>query len=156
MNTRKTKRKAEKREVAQLNIQLVRALADYDNLRKRSEMEREVWMKFSSERILTKFLPTLDMFESAQKHLKDGGLAIALTEFRKILQEEGLEEVKPEPEDIFDHRVHEVVESIEGAKEKKGQIAETVLSGWRFKDGPVIRFAKVKVFGDKTQKKGCL
>ena len=133
----------------QIQAQLVRALADYDNLRKRSEMEREVWLKFSSERILTKLLPVLDMFESAQNHLKDSGLAIDLTEFRKILEEEGLVEIKPKPEDVFDHDVHEVVESIEGAKEKKGKVAETVLSGWRFVGGPVIRFAKVKVFGGK-------
>lgn len=126
----------------QIQAQLVRALADYDNLRKRSETEKEIWLEFSSERIITKLLPILDMLESAQGHLKDSGLAIGLTEFRKILQEEGLEEIKPKPGDAFDHKVHEVVESIEGAKEKKGQIAETVLSGWRFIDGPVIRFAK--------------
>ena len=133
----------------QIQAQLVRALADYDNLRKRSEAEREIWSKFSSERILTKLLPVSDMFESAQNHLKDNGLAIALVEFRKILQEEDLEEINPKPGDVFDHKVHEVVESIEGTKEKKGQIAETVLSGWKFVNGPVIRFAKVKVFGDK-------
>ena len=127
----------------QIQAQLARALADYDNLRKRGEAEKEIWVKFSSERILTKLLPILDMLESAQGHLKDSGLAIGLTEFRKILQEEGLEEIKPKPGDAFDHKVHEVVESIEGAKEKKGQIAETVLSGWRFVDGPVIRFAKI-------------
>ena len=127
----------------QIQMQLVRALADYDNLRKRGEEEKEIWLKFSTERVLTKLLPILDMLESAQDHLKDGGLAIGLTEFRKILQEEGLEEIKPKPGDAFDHKVHEVVESIEGAKEKKGQIAETVLSGWRFVDGPVIRFAKI-------------
>lgn len=133
----------------QIQAQLARALADYDNLRKRGEAEKEIWVKFSSERILTKLLPILDMLESAQGHLKDSGLAIGLGEFRKILKEEGLEEIKPEPKDAFDHRIHEVVESIESTKEKKGQIAETVLSGWRFTNGPVIRFAEVKVFGDK-------
>lgn len=127
----------------QIQMQLVRALADYDNLRKRGEVEKEIWLKFSTERVLTKLLPILDMLESAQGHLKDSGLAIGLTEFRKIIEEEGLEEIKPKPGDAFDHKVHEVVESIEGAKEKKGQIAETVLSGWRFVGGPVIRFAKV-------------
>lgn len=133
----------------QKQARLARALADYDNLRKRSEAEKEIWVKFSSERILNKLLPILDMLESAQGHLKDNGLAISLGEFRKILQEEGLEEINPKPKDAFDHKIHEVVESIEGGKDKKGQIAETVLSGWRFAGGPIIRFAKVKVFGDK-------
>lgn len=130
----------------QIQAQLARALADYDNLRKRGEAEKEIWVKFSSERILAKLLPILDMLESAQGHLKDSGLAISLGEFRKILEEEGLEEIKPKLKDAFDHRIHEVVESIEGGKDKKGQIAETVLSGWRFANGgPVIRYAKVKV-----------
>lgn len=129
----------------QIQAQLARALADYDNLRKRGEAEKEIWVKFSSERILTKLLPVLDMLESAQGHLKDSGLAISLGEFRKILQEERLEEIKPKPKDAFDHKIHEVVESIEGGKDRSGKIAETVLSGWKFAGGPVIRYAKVKV-----------
>jgi len=133
--------------VGELKNQLARALADYDNIRKRTEVEREVWEKYTSGKLLVRFLPVLDNLESAQIHLKDGGLAIAIEEFKKVLREEGLEEIKPESGENFDTKIHEAVESISGGK--KGQVAEVVTVGWRYCNGPVLRFAKIKVFGGK-------
>ncbi|OGM27675.1 nucleotide exchange factor GrpE [Candidatus Woesebacteria bacterium RIFCSPHIGHO2_01_FULL_39_28] len=133
-----------------LKDQLARALADYDNLRKRSEKEKEVWIKFSAEAILVKLLTIFDILESVQKHLKDQGLAIAIIELRKIFEEEGLEEI--DTKGNFDENKHEVVETIEGRE--KGKITEVVLTGWKFKDETdlsagrqVVRHAKVKVIG---------
>lgn len=147
-----TKRKREKSDgIEELKNQLARALADYDNLRKRVESERELWIKFSGERILTKLLPVLDILESAQVHLKDQGLAIALGEFKKVFKDEGVEEIKPSVGDSFDHSVHEVVEAVSGGK--RGTIAELVQVGWRFKEGKVIRAAKVKVYDKESDKK---
>lgn len=133
-----------KSETEQFKNQLVRALADYDNLRKRTEAEREIWAKFSAEKVLTKLLPTLDVLESAQKHLKDQGLALAISEFKKVLSQEGLIEIRPAKNDNFDPKVEEAVESVSGGK--KGKISETVLPGWKFEDGKVVRPAKVKVY----------
>ena len=127
-----------------LKDQLARALADYDNLRKRVEIEKDFWLKFSAERVIIKLLPILDSLESALGHLKDRGLAIGIGEFKKVFYEEGLEEISPQKGDLFDPNVHEVLELVGNGK--KGQVAETVLSGWRFKNGPVVRVAKVKVF----------
>jgi len=131
----------------QINIlrnQLARALADYDNLRKRTETEKEILGKTASFKIVLRLLPILDMLEDAQKHLADQGLAIALGEFKKILAEENLEEITVQPEDIFDEQLHEAVEMVDGGSE--GMIADMVLSGWKYKDGPVIRHTKVKVY----------
>ena len=131
-------------EVGVLKNQLARALADYDNLRKRTEDERQLWVKFSAERVLIKLIPVLDMLASAQEHLKDSGLAIAVGEFKKVLSEEGIEEIVPRKGDPFNPQLHEALESVGGGK--KGQIAELVLTGWRFTDGKIIRPAKVKVY----------
>ena len=146
---RKTIKKSEESEV--LRNQLARALADYDNLRKRVEEEREIWIKFSSERVIIKLLPILDAFEAAQAHLGDQGLAIAVSEFKKALSEEGIEEIRPKIGDTFDAKLHEAVDIVSppaGGKDK-GKIAELVLTGWKFGDGKIIRFARTKVFGDK-------
>lgn len=153
----KSHRKSKKEEVEaqaevveELKNQLARALADYDNLRKRTEGEREVWIKFASQNILAKLLPVLDTLEVAQKHLNDQGLAIAVSQFKNVLKEEGLEEVRPESGEKFDHNLHEAVESVKGGKH--GDVAETILAGWKFTDGPVVRIAKVKVYGEKSGK----
>ena len=130
-----------------LKTQLARALADYDNLRKRTEGEREFLVKFAGQRILEKLLPILDIIESAQKQLSDKGLALAISEFKRTLLEEGLEEIGPSQGDKFDPGLHEAIESLPGGKH--GTVAESVLSGWRFTDGVIIRVAKVKVFGGK-------
>ena len=142
-------------EIEKFRGQLERALADYDNLRKRTEVEKEVWLKFAAQRVLIKLLPIFDMFEFALEHLKDQGLAIAVGEFRKALNEEGLAEITPKVGDKFDHEKHEVVESVNppGGGGEQGTIADILLTGWRFTDGPVVRYAKVKVYGEPIEKK---
>jgi molecular chaperone GrpE len=142
-------------EVVLLKNQLARVLADYDNLRKRTEEEKALWVKFSTQRVLTTLLSILDNFEFSQKHLNDPGLAIAIGEFKKLLGEEGLEEIVPKEGEDFDHNLHEAVESVE-VKEpgKEGKVAELLLPGWKFKESEeilpvgrsVIRHAKVKVY----------
>jgi len=154
----------DKGKVEELKNQLVRTLADYDNLRKRTESEREAWFKFAAERIVIRLLPILDSIESAQNHLKDQGLEIALSEFKKVLNEEGLVEISPKQGDEFDPEVHEAIElveapgpvsdseSLETRREgllrterfsepevrpgggEKGKIEELVLTGWKFED----------------------
>lgn len=148
------RKKEENNEVVLLRSQLARALADYDNLKKRTDEEKAFWVKFSTQRVLTTLLSILDNFEFSQKHLNDSGLAIAIEEFKKFLSEEGLEEITPSLGSDFDHNFHEAVESVEtDDKKNEGKIANLVLPGWRFKDieglpvgRHVIRHAKVKVY----------
>jgi molecular chaperone GrpE (heat shock protein) len=84
------------------------------------------------------------MLEKAQEHLKDQGLAIATLEFKKILNEEGVTEILPKVGELFDHELHEVIETVENGK--KDTIAEIVIPGWKYNDGQVLRYAKVKVY----------
>lgn len=133
----------ENEEKAQLKSQLARALADYDNLVKRTDEEKAKWIQFSSQALLERLLPALDMLERAQLHLKDKGLELAITEFKKTLEEEGLSEIKPAPGDEFDPELMEVVEVVQG--KDNNIVSELISAGWRYKDGSVIRHAKVKV-----------
>lgn len=150
MKNKKTNKSSENLKVDEFKNQLARALADYDNLRKRTEIEREVLLKYSSERIIARILPILDSLENAQKHLKDSGLAIIIDDFKKLLYDEMLEEISPKKGDIFNEDLHEVIETCEGGK--KGTVSELLLSGWKFIDGPVLRHAKVKVYKDKIER----
>jgi len=134
----------------ELKNQLARALADYDNLRKRSEAEKEAWTKFAATGILVKLLPVLDILEAALKHLQDQGLYLAINDFKKVLADEGLEKISPKKGELFDHELEEAIELIPGGK--KNQVAETLLTGWKYTDGPIVRHAKVKVFGEKKEK----
>jgi molecular chaperone GrpE len=139
----------------ELKNQLARALADYDNLKKRVERERQELSQLAGLGLIVRLLPVLDNLEQAQKHLQDAGLAISLNEFNEVLKEEGVEKVEAAPGMKFDENLHEAIEIISASGSegrKKGEIAEVVLPGWRYKDGPVIRVAKVKVYGQKSGK----
>src|SRR3989344_2460052 len=105
MMSKKTKAKVKEtvnEEAEVLKSQLARTLADYDNLVKRVERERDEVKKVLSLRLILKLLTVLDGLENAQEHLKDQGLAITIIEFKRILNEEGLIEIKPEVGVKFD------------------------------------------------------
>ena len=147
----KVKVKSEEQEIEKKQVELdvakgmlARALADYDNLKRRSDEEKLSWAKFSALSIVSKLLPIMDMLEKGQEHLKDSGLAIAILEFKKVFIEEGLEEIKPALGSEFDENSQEVIEVVEGAS--NNTISEVIVPGWKFKDGSVVRHAKVKVF----------
>lgn len=142
----KFKSKTEKivnEEAELLKSQLVRTLADYDNLIKRVEREKGEIQKVVSLGLILKLLSILDNLESAQVHLKDQGLAISIIEFKKVLSEEGLTEIVPKVGDKFDENIMEAIEVVPGPSDNS--IVETVLIGWKYSDGTVVRHAKVKV-----------
>lgn len=126
-----------------LKSQLLRTLADYDNLVKRVEKEREILSKVASIGVITKLLPVLDNIENAQNHLQDAGLAICIGEFKKVFNEEGLIEINPKVGEEFDENTMEAIEVVAG--EEDNMISEVMLVGWKFSDGQVVRHAKVKV-----------
>ena len=143
-NTTKVKSEEKINEEAELlKSQLLRTLADYDNLVKRVEREREVLGKIASIGVIAKLLPVLDNLESAQKHLQDQGLAIAIGEFINVLKDEGFSVINPEIGNEFDENTMEAIEVVAG--ERDNIISEVVLTGWKFSDGTVVRHAKVKV-----------
>src|SRR3990172_13312120 len=138
------------REAEELKNQLARALADYDNLRKRVERESQEVIKLASITFFTRLLPVIDTLYLAYDHLKDDGLKQILSQLEKILEEERIVKITINQGDTYDANLEEVVD-IEEVKDKdnKGKIAEVLLNGWMMKDGPVIRPAKVKVYGDQ-------
>lgn len=138
-------KKISDKEANLLKNQLARALADYDNLVKRVERERETFEKIASLKLVLKLLPVLDTLRHAQVHLKDSGLDITIKEFEEALVLEGIEEIKAKKGEKFDSELHEVVDTVIDSK-NEGKIAEGLESGWKFTNGPVIRYAKVRVY----------
>lgn len=71
-----------------------RALADYQNLVKRTETERKDFVQFAVKSFIEKLISTLDDLELAQKHLKDNGLGLAIKKLNEMLKQEGLERIE--------------------------------------------------------------
>lgn len=135
-----------------LKNQLTRALADYANLKKRSDEERTMMFKLASISFITKILPILDNLKQAQNHINDSGIAIIIGQLETLAFEEGFEEIKIKSGDIFNEKTSEVIEALETENEKDNNIiSEVVMSGWKYLDGTVVRHAKVKVYKKRKE-----
>jgi len=119
-----------------------RALADYQNLEKRYQRERQDFIQFANANLILKLVGILNHLQKASLVLKEEGVDLIVNEFKKVLQEEGLEEIeclgkKFNPEHM------EAVEIVTGGEENT--VAEVVSKGFWLKDKLLIP-AKVKVY----------
>lgn len=145
----KVKKKAKidefKQRIEELENNWKRALADYQNLEKRTVQEREKFVKWANATLIDKLLGVLDTLEKAVDHLKDKGLKLALDQFRIVLESEGLKEVKAVAEE-FNPETMDAVEMVKGNKNK---VVEVVLKGYILND-KILRPVKVKVGRGKS------
>ena len=119
-----SKKKSNRQEqINDLENKWKRALADYANLEKRIDSEKQSFVKYSNLKLLEKLLPILDDLERAEKHLKDQGLILAVNKLREILKNEGVEEIKAQGEE-FQPEAMEVIEMVEGPKNKVMEVAD--------------------------------
>jgi len=124
-----------------LENQLKRALADYQNLERRIDEERMLLSALSAALVIEKLLPILDNLENAQKHLKDEGLEMVIKQFKDVLASEDVEEIVSEGSP-FDPNLHEAVEIAQSDKE--GIVLKVLRKGYKI-NGNLIRPAGVKV-----------
>lgn len=138
--------------ILNLKNQLARCLADYDNLKKRSEEERGSMYKLASVSFMSKLLPIIDNLKQAQNHVNDSGIAIIIGQLETLAKDEGFEEVKLNVGDEFSEEYCEVIDVVETEKnEDNNKISEIILTGWKFRDETVVRHARVKVFKLKQE-----
>ena len=119
---------------------LSRSLADYANLEKRNENQRQFFVTLATTSILTKMIDVLDDLNLAQKHLNDPGLKMAIDKFNSVLKTEGLEEINPVNLE-FDPQFMECVEVVDG---QTNFVVEIKKLGYKL-NGHVIRPAQVTV-----------
>ncbi len=127
--------------VKELDNNWKRALADYQNLVKRSEVEVISAASYGNRSLLIKFLEIFDHLEEAQKHLKDKGLELIILQFNNILKTEDVVEIEALGK-VFDPIFHECIEMRPGEKDKI--VTEIIRKGYLYKDR-VLRPAKVIV-----------
>ena len=122
-----------------LENQLKRALADYQNLEKRMESERKEWIRSGNKALILKLLPVLDTLFLAQEHLQDDGLSLSIQKFLEALTDEGVERIKTEGEDFNPHTMECVsVQEGEANKVIRELRAGFVLNGKTLRPAQVI------------------
>lgn len=128
----------------ELEEKYLRAMADYQNLEKRVDREKDNFIKFANSILILKMLPILDNLQRAGSHLKDEGVDLVIKQFKEALNSEGVTEINSSGT-AFDPVLHEAVEKVSGEDD---QVIDIVESGYKMGE-KVIRPAKVTVGGKK-------
>ena len=124
----------------ELEDQLKRVLADYQNLEKRTKEEKQELIKAANRGLILRLLPALDTLVIAQKHTNDQGLKLSLQELSDILEREGVKKIETVGKD-FDPKYMEAVTTVEG---QEGKVIEELKSGYMLND-IILRVAQVSV-----------
>ncbi|MBI2265596.1 MAG: nucleotide exchange factor GrpE [Armatimonadetes bacterium] len=124
---------------------------DFENLKKRTDKEKELMLQNAGEHVIVKLLPVLDSFEHALKNTQEAGNAEALLEglrmihrqMGEIFLKEGLEPIHAKGE-ILDPFRHEALMQEETKDYPEDMIMDELRKGYTFKTR-VIRPSLVKV-----------
>ncbi len=139
-------------EIADLNDQLLRKIAEFDNYRKRAIKEKTELILNGGEKTIIAILPVIDDLERALKNIpKDKdvaaemeGVELIYKKFLDILERQGVKTIKTENED-FNVDLHEAIAQLPApSDEMKGKILDCTLTGYTMND-KVIRHAQVVV-----------
>jgi molecular chaperone GrpE len=140
-------------EITELTNTLQRLQAEFENYQKRTCKENEAFRTYAVEAFLKKFMPVLDSFEQAAKHVQatpengangpsnGDGLSLIYSQLMNILEAEGVTKLnlvgKP-----FDSHTAEVL--LTEVSNKPGIVLDEFASGYLYHDR-VLRHARVKI-----------
>lgn len=137
-------------ELANLQEQLLRTRADFDNFRRRTRQEKEELNQFATKKLLTDLLPVVDNFDRAMEAVSEvldnqfkTGIDMVHRQFQQVLSQYGVKPMETDGQS-FDPTLHEAVmqEAVEGTE--PGVIVQTLQKGYLIHDR-VLRPAMVKV-----------
>ena len=138
-----------KEELAREHDMYLRALADFENYRRRVERERSTATRAGKREVLLPLLDVLDGFERALTHMNDAprsvaqGLQALHRQLLGVLETQGVTPLKSLGE-TFNPEVHDAVGSVESEEVESGAVAEELQRGYRWGDD-VLRPARVRV-----------
>ena len=145
-------------EAAKYKDQYIRLYAEFENARKRMERERQEFVKYANEGLLTEFLSILDNLErsveAAQAKHEDyeaflKGVEMIMAQIHAMLKRNGVNPIEAKGK-MFDPHCHEVLLQEESDAVEEGIVLEELQKGYAFGDR-VIRTSKVKVAREKEK-----
>jgi len=137
-------------ELADWKDKYLRAIADFDNFRKKANRERVDLIASASSEVIKALLPVLDDFDRAIKANESTDDAVVLKEgfgliqqkFFKILESKGLKPMGAMGQD-FNTDFHEAITQI-SAPDQAGKVVDELEKGYMHYD-KVLRYAKVVI-----------
>ena len=118
--------------------QYLRTLADMDNLRKRTQRDKEQLAKFANESILREILTVIDNLERAVEHAEQAGndtgllegVQMTLTQFSQLLGRFGVEPVEAVGQP-FDPAFHQAMGQLESEEYPVNTVVQQAQKGYQ-------------------------
>jgi molecular chaperone GrpE len=135
--------------IEQQREQMMRALAEADNARKRAQAEAAALQKYAVERLAESLLPVADSLEAAlgasdaSPEALRSGVELTLRQLRGALEKASVREIAPLPGERFDPHRHQAVAVLEAGAEPN-TVVSVMQKGYALHDR-VIRPALVTV-----------
>lgn len=136
-------------QIEELTLKLTRMQADYNNLKRRTDIEKKGSVDFGIETLACELLPVLDNFERALEAESDKeagfyqGIKMIYSQFVEILNKMGIEEIDA-LHNAFDPNLHNAIMVEESEEHEEDIVIGILQKGYKFKD-KVIRPSMVKV-----------
>lgn len=143
-------------EVAGLKDQLLRAVAESENVRRRAQRDREESLKYAAAPVVRDLLTVADNLQRAlesvpQEQLADSepvrnlrlGVEMTLKELQSVFDRHGIRVIDPLGERLDPHS-HEAMYEVEDPSKPAGTVVQVIQPGYRLHDR-LLRAARVGV-----------
>lgn len=138
-------------EIAALKDQLLRNMAEVENIKRRAQRDVENAHKFAVEKLLNELFPVLDSLEKAEETASSvegaeaiaEGVALSLKLFVDTLGKSGVEQIDPLGEP-FDPQEHEALTMVPNPDAEPNSVMDVMAKGYKL-NGRLVRAAKVIV-----------
>jgi len=140
----------EEQKLSEMEDRYKRALAEFDNYRKRTIKEMSARYDDGIRAACEKLLPMVDNFHRALNAHEDKedsfyqGVAMIARQFDGVLGELGVEPIVLEPGDKFDPNFHNAVAHVEDENFGQNEVIEELQKGYVHRD-KVLRYSMVRV-----------
>lgn len=143
-------------EVASLKDQLLRAMAETENVRRRAQRDREESLKYAGVPVIKDLLGVADNLQRAlesvpQDQVADSGpmqnlrlgVEMTLRELQSVFERHGIKTINPLGERLDPH-LHEALYEVEDPSKPAGTIVQIIQPGYRLHDR-LLRAARVGI-----------
>ena len=132
--------------------------ADFLNYKKEESARSEKMAKYSREEFVSELLPVIDSYDMAFANREAWekvdkkwrtGVEYIHQQLLKVLADNGVNELEIKTGDVFDHTLHQSVDSLPTDDQAKDHtVAQIIQKGYKTKDS-VLRPARVNIFAFK-------
>ena len=154
----KLKREVEelKEKNSELEEKYLRAVADFENIKKRLEKEKMQAVSYANEEFAKDLLAVVDSMDFASEAARkleaaddteyikkiEEGINLTIDQFKKVMQKHGIELI--DIEEGFNPHFHDAVMQVDSEDHEEGEIVQLLQKGYKMKDR-VLRPAMVSV-----------